>query len=279
MEADAADYLRAILLGIVQAVTEFLPISSSGHLVLAPRLLGRETSSLTFDVGLHLGTMVAVIGYFWRDWFAIAAAGVHDIGRHGPRIGRWTSRSRLGLWIALGTVPAVLAGLLFADTIEERLREPWLVGTMLIAFGVVIGVADRWGAQMRRLLDMTAAGAFVVGIAQAIALVPGVSRSGITIAAGRGLGFDRPSAARFSFLLSAPVVFGAGALELSRALRGDEVIAWGPMVAGAVAAAVVGAFVIRGFLAFLQSRTLAIFVWYRIALGLLVLAAAAAGVL
>lgn len=279
MAPEAADYLRAILLGVVQAVTEFLPISSSGHLVLAPRLLGHEVSSLTFDVGLHIGTMVAVIGYFWRDWFAIAAEGVHDLGRHGPRIGRWSARSRLGLWIALGTVPAVVAGLLFAGTIEERLRDPWLVGVMLIAFGLVIGAADRWGAQLRRLLDMTAAGAFVVGIAQAVALVPGVSRSGITIAAARGLGFDRPSAARFSFLLSAPVVFGAGALELSRALRADEVIAWGPMAAGAVTAAIVGAFVIRAFLAFLQSRTLAIFVWYRIALGLVVLAAGAAGLL
>lgn len=274
-----ADYLRAVALGIIQALTEFLPISSSGHLILAPHLLGDSVSSLTFDVGLHIGTLVAVIGYFWRDWAAMAGAGLRDVASEGLAIRRWSPRARLGLWLVLGTIPAVVAGLLFGDWIDANVRDPWVVGVMLILFGVVIGVADRWGASVGRLLDMTPGRSLIIGIAQTLALVPGVSRSGATIAAARGLGFERDSAARFSFLLSAPVILGAGILQMAHALSGDEVIKWGPMLVGALTAAVVGTLVIRGFLGFLRLRTLAVFVWYRIALGIVVLAAVRAGVL
>ena len=271
------DYLRAVLLGLVQALTEFLPVSSSGHLVLGAELLGEDVSSLTFDVGLHTGTTVAVIAYFRRDWGRIIAAGLRDFATHGPRIQRWGQHSRLGLWIALGTVPAVIAGLLLDTTIEAHLRDPLSVGLMLVAFGVVIGVLDAWGGTVGRLLDMTPGRALTVGVAQAFALVPGVSRSGITIAVARGLGFDRASAARFSFLLSAPAVAGAATLKLSDAVRGDEAVLWGPMLVGAVVAGLAGALVIRGLLAYLQSGTLRPFVWYRIALGLVVVGAALAG--
>ena len=273
------DYLRAVLLGLVQALTEFLPVSSSGHLVLGAELIGEDVSSLTFDVGLHVGTTVAVIVYFRRDWGRIIAEGLRDLATHGPRIQRWGQRSRLGLWIALGTVPAVIAGLAFDATIEAHLRSPLSVGLMLVAFGVVIGVLDAWGGTVGRLLDMTPGRALTVGVAQALALVPGVSRSGVTIAAARGLGFDRPSAARFSFLLSAPAVAGAATLKLSDAMRGDEAVLWGPMVVGAVVAGLAGALVIRGLLAFLESGTLRPFVWYRIALGLVVVGASLAGAL
>ncbi|MCK9486158.1 MAG: undecaprenyl-diphosphatase UppP [Dehalococcoidia bacterium] len=279
MEADAGQYLEAVLLGVVQALTEFLPISSSGHLVLVPRVLGREPSSLTFDVALHLGTVVAVIGYFWRDWAAIVAAGLRDVATEGVAVRRWSPRARLGLWLVLATIPAVIVGALFSDWIDEHAREPVVVGVMLILFGVLLGLADRWGGLVGRLLDMTPGRAFAVGVAQAAALIPGVSRSGATITAGRALGFDRISAARFSFLLSAPVILGAGILSMAEALTGGEEVAWGPLVVGAVTAAAVGALVIGVFMRFIQRRTLAAFVWYRIALGAAVLVAVAAGAL
>ncbi len=273
------DYLRAILLGIVQAVTEFLPISSSGHLILAPELLGEEASSLTFDVGLHVGTLIAVLTYFWRDWLRIATSTLHDVRVEGVAVRRWSLDARLGLLLALGTIPAVLVGLAFEDWIEENVRDPLVVAAMLIGGGVLIGLADRWGAQIGRLADMTPGRSVLIGCAQAIALIPGVSRSGATIATSRALGFDRPSAARFSFLLSAPIVAGAGILKLGEAFAGDEVVQWGPLLVGAATAAIVGTLVIRGFMGFMQRATLAVFVWYRIALGLAVIAAVATGAL
>ena len=276
---DLDDLLRAVFLGILQAVTEFLPVSSSGHLVLAPELVGDDVSTLTFDVALHVGTMVAVIAYFWRDWVRIVGFGVRDFAQHGVKLTSWSQYSLLGVWIVLGTIPTVIVGLLFADVIDGHLREPWVVGISLIVFGLVIGALDRWGGTVAKLLDMTAGRAVVVGVAQAVALIPGVSRSGVTIAAGRGLGFDRPSAARFSFLLSAPVVFGAGVLQFSEALTSDESILWGPMILGSVVSAVVGALVIRWLLSYLESGTLLPFVWYRIGLGALVLLLSATGVI
>jgi len=276
---DFGELWRAVVLGLIQAATEFLPISSSGHLVLAPELIGDEVSSLTFDVALHLGTMVAVIAFFWRDWTRIISSGLVDIVRHGWRIQRWDPYSLLGLWIALGTIPAVVVGVLFKDTIEENLREPWIVGTMLIGFGVLMGAMDRWGGTVGKLLDVTPGRALVVGVAQAVALMPGVSRSGVTITAARGLGFDRAAAAKFSFLLSAPAVLGAGVLQFSEALTSEETLSWGPLMVGAFVSAVAGALVIRWLLHFLQSGTLWPFVWYRIALGLVVLGATAANLI
>jgi undecaprenyl-diphosphatase len=271
------DYLRAIFLGALQAVTEFLPISSSAHLFLAERLLGEKASSLTFDVGLHTGTLLAVLLYFRADWIGFARAFVLDLTRRGDGP-RWSEQSRLLFAIALGTVPAVVAGLVFNAAIEEHARTVYVVAATLIVFGLLLEAADR-RPQGRGLSTLTYGTALVVGVAQAIALVPGVSRSGVTMSAARALGFERGAAARFSFLLSAPVVFAAAVLELGRALVGGEVVAWGPMLAGAATAAVIGWLVIAGLLAFLRTGTLRWFVWYRIALGLAVLAGAATGAL
>ncbi|MFA7248588.1 MAG: undecaprenyl-diphosphate phosphatase [Dehalococcoidia bacterium] len=279
MDTTVADYLRAIALGLLQALTEFLPISSSGHLVLAPKLIGDQVSSLTFDVGLHLGTLLAVLVYFWREWAAIAVALVHDLPRHRAHIHRWSAPSRLGLWIALGTVPAVIAGVLVKDTVEGFFRAPESVAVSLLVFSGVIWLADHVGAQHLQDRDVTPERALTIGLAQAVALIPGTSRSGITIAAARALGFDRPAAARFSFMLSAPAVAGAAVLTLSGALVNHEPIAWGPLAAGAMTAAAAGMLVIRVLLRYVQSRSLNVFIWYRVALAILVLAAAAAGLI
>lgn len=270
------DYLRAIFLGALQAASEFLPISSSAHLFLAERVLGEEASSLTFDVGLHTGTLLAVLVYFRADWFGFARAFLLDVTRRRQSPRRWSSESRLLLAIVLGTVPAVIVGFALNDAIEEHARSVFVVAGTLIGFGLLMEVADR-RPQDRGLSTLTYAAALLVGVAQAIALVPGVSRSGVTMSAARALGFERGAAARLSFLLSAPVVFAAAVLELGRALAGHEALAWGPMLVGAAAAAVVGWLVIAGLLAFLRTRTLRPFVWYRIALGLAVLLGAVLG--
>ena len=271
------DYVRAALLGLVQALTEFLPVSSSGHLVVAAELFGDEVNDLTFDVGLHLGTTVAVLIYFWRDWALLGVSAKRDLLEHGAQIGRWRWRSRLGLLLALASVPAVIVGAVFELTVEDGLREPWVVGTMLVIGGLVLWLLDTIGEQTRRLRDVDAPSALVIGLAQATALVPGVSRSAATIAAGRGLDLQRPAAARFSFLLSAPIVIGASTVLLGQAVRSDQDVSWGPLLLGALVAAVVGLTVIRGLLAFIRRRSLRIFVWYRLVAGVAVLIGVWAG--
>lgn len=279
MDASAADYLRAVILGVVQALTEFLPISSSGHLLLAGEVMGEDVSSLTFDVGLHVGTLAAVLIYFWRDWTGMAASSAADLVRHRWRLARWSAQGRLACLVALGTLPAVLAGATLDGAIEEHVRGAAVVGVMLLLGAGLLWAADRTAAARDGLGEMDAGRSAAIGVAQAVALIPGVSRSGMTISAARFLGFDRVSAARFSFLLSAPVVAGAAVLKLGQAAAGDETVAWGPLAVGALTSGVCGVLVIRALLRYMQHRTLAVFVWYRIALGLAVLAAVAGGLL
>lgn len=269
------DYLRAVALGLVQALSEFLPISSSGHLVLAEHVLGARANSLTFDVGLHVGTLVAVLAYFWRDWVEIVVGGLRDIVRHGARVGRWQPHSRLGLWIVIGTLPAVVVGALFDNAIEEHVRMAWLVALLLIVFAAVLELADRMPAWRTSLDDVGPGHALAIGVAQTVALMPGVSRSGATISAARALGFNRSVAARFSFLLSAPAVLGAATLKLSEAATGKEDVSWGPMILGALVSATAGAAVIHWLIGYLQSHGMRPFVWYRIGAGVTVLLVAA----
>lgn len=264
------EYVRAVVLGVVQALTEFLPISSSGHLVLAERLFGFH-SSLTFDVGLHVGTLTATLGYFWRDWAAIIGASVRDLLGHGLNLRLWGWQGRLGLLIALGTIPAVVVGALFQDVIEAYMRAPLSIGTLLILGGLLLAWADRAPRTRLGLEEVTAPHALTIGLAQAVALIPGVSRSGSTILTARFLQYDRPVATRFSFLLSAPAITGAATLTLGQAVSGDEVVAWGPMVVGAIVSGLVGLVVIHWLLRFMQSHSLMPFVWYRVVLGVLVL--------
>lgn len=253
-------FFQAAALGLVQGLAEFLPISSSAHLILAPRLLGWPDQGLAFDVALHWGTLAALAAAFGREWLVLIRAG---LARDG------SESSRLFWRIALATLPAAVAGLALEDLAETAFRDPRRIAAALMAFGLLLGAADRIGGGGRSLDGLGLRGCLLIGCAQALALVPGVSRSGITITAGLFLGLARAEAARFSFLLSVPIVLGAGILKL------DDVglaAATGPFWVGIAVAGLSGYAAIKFLLAFVRSRGLAPFVIYRLALGVLLLA-------
>jgi undecaprenyl-diphosphatase len=261
--------VEAIVLGAVQGLAEFLPISSSAHLALVPWLLGWESHGLTFDLALHLGTSIALLGYFWRDWLALGRAVLNGLGDAKARASHeW----RLAWCIVIGCVPAGVVGVLFEDAIEANTRQPALIAILLIVFGLVMLAADRLGRKDRDLGQLGLADALTIGAAQALALAPGVSRSGITLTAGLFRGLDRGSAARFSFLLSAPITVAAALYKLRVLVReppsGPEAVAF---LAGVVTAAVVGALAIGFLLRYLQRQPVDVFVWYRLAVGALIL--------
>ena len=268
--------VQAIVLGIVQGLTEFLPISSSGHLRIVPAFAGWEDPGAAFTAVIQLGTMAAVLVYFRQDLVRIATAwlqSLHDPGRRG------SLDARLGWYLILGTVPIVIFGVAFKDQIENGARDLYLIGTTLIVFGLVLLAAEALSRRERDVSSLTRRDAIAIGFAQALALVPGVSRSGATISAGLLLGFDRVSAARFSFLLSVPAVVLSGLFELRGVIDGS---AEGTVGVGSTAVATVLAFVtgyasIAFLLRFLETHSTAVFVGYRIALGALVLALAATG--
>jgi len=246
--------LRAAVLGAVQGLTEFLPISSSAHLFVVPKLLGWRYSGLAFDVALHGGTLLALLLAFWRDWWALL---IDPFAADGPRR---TAARRMWLWLAVATVPGAVAGKLLEQAAEDRLRSLPLQAAMLFVFGLLLWAADRWlppGRDDRRPGFGFALG---MGMAQALALVPGVSRSGITITAGRAGGLSRVAAARLSFLLATPITFGAVLLK-ARHLPHD--VPAGTLAVGVVTSAVVGLLAIRGLLRWLQRAGFAVFFAYR----------------
>jgi undecaprenyl-diphosphatase len=271
--------LEALLLGVVQGLTEFLPISSSGHLILVPWLqdytflLENPKFNKTFDVALHAGTLLAAIAYFRREVVTLTVGFVAATRRRSLA----TPDQRLSVAIAVGTVPAVIAGGLGSDFIDEHLGEPWMIALQLIFFGALLGYADRAG-QDRRLRDASLRDGLYIGLAQVLALAPGTSRSGITITAARWLGLDRDSAARFSFLMLIPVVAGAtlfkGANAVSEGLP-DGVA--GPMIVGTVAAAFSGYLAISFLLRLVRTTSYRPFVLYRYAAGVAVLLIIATG--
>lgn len=253
---------EAIILGIVQGLTEFLPISSSGHLILAEWATGWKgelINSLTFDVALHVGTLTAVLWYFWRDWLHLGKASLKVLQGRAPQY-----EARLVWYIALATIPAVIAGLTLERTIETLFRNPLLVAAALVVGSVLMWFADRYSKHERFLGTMTLGHALLVGAAQAFALVPGISRSGITITAALAAGYRREDAARFSFLLSTPVIAGAAFLKL-RDLTFQGHAAWG-CILGTLGSAAVGYLAIRFLIRYLGRHSLNIFVWYRVAL-------------
>ena len=267
--------VQALVMGIVQGLTEFLPISSSGHLIIVPYLAGWDDAfirSLGFSVMLHLGTLIALLGYFWRDWTRLVPAGLATL-RDRSFAG---DRDRRMAWLlAVSTVPAVIAGLLLDEVIESRFRQPGLVAIMLAVGGAILWLADRWGSKDRPMDGLSFRAALGIGAAQALALVPGVSRSGISISAGLLAGMDRASAARFSFLMATPVIAGAGAWEARKLLSGagGAGIEAGPLLAGMVAALISGMAAIHLLLRFLRTNSPAVFVAYRAVLAAVVVAA------
>jgi len=266
------DVLQAITLGVTQGLTEFLPVSSSGHLILVSSLFGWEDQGLAFDVGLHAGTLVVLLAYFWRDWRLMVSSAIGDLRREGGRPALSPPTETL-LLIAIGSIPVAVAGLLLDDWIAANLREPWLVATMLSLVGVVMLVVDRWSRDRRTLGDVRLVDVLIIGLAQAAALVPGVSRSGATMTAGLARGLDRSDAARFAFILGTPAFAGAALLELSDLLTtGGE---WELALVGATVAGLVGLAAVHFLLRFLRQRTLAAFVAYRVGLACVVFAAIA----
>ena len=268
-----ATAFQALVLGIVQGLTEFLPISSSGHLILVPYLLGWTDpfiKSLAFSVMLHMGTLVALLAYFWRDWARLVPAGVAALGE---RSFAGDPDRRLAWLIAATLPPAVLFGVLLGDFFAEQVRRPLLVALMLVIGAAILWLADRLGRKTDGIDRLGFPGAFGIGCAQALALVPGISRSGISISAGLGLGLSREEATRFSFLMATPVVAGAGIFELRKMLTGE--VAGDVNVAvvgiGFAAAAVSGLAAIHVLLRFVRTHSMAAFVVYRLLLAALVL--------
>jgi undecaprenyl-diphosphatase len=272
--------LEALLLGIVQGLTEFLPISSSGHLILVPWLQdytflqNHESFNKTFDVALHAGTLIAVLGYFHAELRDAAAGFARSLRKRAID----DPSERLAWVLVIGTIPAVIAGGLGEDWIDENLGEPWMIAILLIVFGLVLAIADR--LPQRRSLDRVhLRDGVYIGLAQVLALAPGVSRSGVTISAGRALSLDRDTAARVSFLLLAPVTAGAVAFKAYEALREglpDGVV--GPMIVGTLAAAVSGYAAIAALLALVRRHTYDPYVVYRVLVGVGILILIATGV-
>lgn len=266
------DLVQVIILAVVQGLTEFLPISSSAHLALAPWLLGWPDQGLTFDIALHIGTLVAVLAYFGRAWVQVAAQGFGASVGADPQL----KQNRALLWyLAVASVPIGVLGALFKDR-AEHWRDPFLIGGMLVSVGVLMYVAERLSGGRKNLGEVTFADSVWIGTAQALSIVPGTSRSGITITAALFRDLDRASAARFSFLLSTPAVAGAALKTAWDLHKAGGVIPgmWTPFIVGITVSAVTGCAVIAFFLRYLNRNTLKVFILYRIVFGIMVLALA-----
>lgn len=258
--------LQIIILAIVQGLTEFLPVSSSGHLILTPYFFDWTDQGLAFDVAVHVGSLVAVCVFFRKDIVTLFTGGVQVLGGNVK-----TPESRLALAITLGTVPAALSGLLFASWIEANLRDPAVIVYTLSGYGILMALADRFSRSERTLSGLGLKDALIIGCAQALALVPGTSRSGVTITAARLLGFERVDAARFSFLLSAPVILLAAAYKFIELLMGGTAVAWGQLALGALVSCVVAYLSIEFFMRFVSRMGLAPFAIYRLLLAAVIL--------
>ena len=256
---------QAIVLGVVQGLSEFLPISSSAHLTLIPWLFGWDDPGLAFDVALHWGTLAAVLYVFWRDWLKLIRGGLTQKG---------TPEFRIFWSLVISSIPAAIAGKLLDRWAEENLRAPLLIACTMATMGIVLWFTDRVGRKNLEIEEMTYGRAFAIGVGQAAALVPGVSRSGATISIGLLQGFGREAIARFSFLMSTPIIFGAGLLKLPKMVHemnsGQSHVSWAALIAGFVAAAISGIAVIRWILDYLRTRSFAVFAGYRLLVALAV---------
>ena len=262
-------FRQAIVLGIVQGLSEFLPISSSAHLILVPWMMGWPDQGLTFDIILHAATLFAILSFFWRDYFGIVLESLQPSRK--PSTTRPPGQTML-LILFLGTVPASILGVMIQNIVATHLRNPGIISFTLIILALFLWLAERRATLSKRLDRISLIDALYVGMAQALALIPGISRSGITITAGLFRGMTRESAARFSFLLSAPIVLGASLSKLQEMLqlgipRGEVF----NLLIGFLTAFVVGYITIKYFIRFLQKKTLYLFIYYRILLGIAIL--------
>jgi len=272
------DLLQSIFLGFLQGLTEFLPISSSAHILIFPALFGWEDPGAAFTAVIQLGTEAAVLIYFRKDLWQIGTTWLASLRR--PEL-RPDLNARMGWYLIAATIPIAILGFIFQDQIETAARNLWLVGSMLIVFGIVLGLADNVGSRSRTVGDLSVRDGILIGLAQSLALIPGVSRSGSTISAGLFLGLQRADAARFSFLLAIPAVMLSGFFQLYKILAGKEAVGE-PLINVAVAtvvAFIVGYAVIAWFLSYLTRNSFALFVGYRLVLGTGVLILLSAGLI
>jgi undecaprenyl-diphosphatase len=260
------DWIQAATLALIQGLTEFLPVSSQAHLVLHSVFTGRPYQGLDFDIILHAGSLVAVATYFRREIVAMCRDWLGQLAGHGP-----TADSRLAWWIIIGTIPAGVLGLMLKDLAEVTLRAEWIMGSALIGFGLLLGLADWKGRGERDEHSLTLKEVLVIGFAQALALIPGTSRSGITITAALFLGLSRQAAARFSFLLSIPIIAAASLLGSRDLLHNGMETDWLPLLAGFVVAVLSTYACIHWFLAFIRRIGMQPFVVYRLILGAVLL--------
>lgn len=271
-----SEFLKAVVLGVIQGLTEFLPISSSAHLRIYPEIFGWGDPGAAFTAVIQIGTELAVLIYFRHDIWRIVTTWCKSLVK--PEF-RGHLDARMGWYIIVGSLPIVLLGIALKDVIESHFRSLWLIGCTLIVLGVILGIADRVGASERKVKDMSLRHAALFGLAQACALIPGVSRSGATISMGRLLGYDREAATRFAFLLAIPAVVGAGVFELKEIPGGDNPYGWGPTIVATVVSFVVGYAAIAWLLRYVTTRSYTPFVLYRVALGTVTLILVATGVL
>lgn len=257
---------QQLLIAVVQGITEFLPISSSGHLILIPYLTDLPDQGPMIDVAVHVGSLLAIIIYFWRDVMGLARGGFATVG-----LGKEPQQRRLFLWVLVGTIPAVALGLfLKVGGYLESFRFTDLVAINLIVYGLLLGAADHFGKQEKNFEDLTLRDAILVGVAQAMALIPGTSRSGVTMTAARALGYKRVEAARFSFLLAIPAVAGAGLLAVLDLAEASAQMQWDALVTGVFT--FIAAFATMAFLMnFLKKASMLVFVLYRVAMGVFLL--------
>ncbi len=269
-------WFEALVLGIVQGLTEFLPISSSAHISIIGQLFGNADPGAAFTAIIQIGTETAVLVFFRKDiWRIIKAWFLALLGR----IPRDDPDARIGWLVIIGSIPIVVLGLLFQNAIEHALRNLWITVAMLAGFGLVIGIVDNLASHRRRLEDLTWPHGILYGLAQSLALVPGVSRSGGTIAAGLAMGYRREAATRYSFLLALPAVLGAGFFQLYQGVSGGAAVAWGPTLLAGVVAFAIGFVVIAWLLRFVSTHTFWPFVIYRIGLAAVVALLLLTGVL
>jgi undecaprenyl-diphosphatase len=248
---------QALVLGAVQGLTEFLPVSSSAHLILVPWLLNWQDPGLAFDVALHLGTLVALLIYYWQTWIKLL----------GSLVNNDVASRRLLFLLILASVPGAVIGLLLEKQAETIFRSPLLIASTMAVLGVVLWLVDRLFRSRRKVSDLTTADALLIGFSQALAIVPGVSRSGATITMARALGIEREDAANFSFLMATPIIAGAGLLEARKLVAAGM---HAPVLWGFLASAVFGVAAIAGLIRFVRTRTYQPFAWYRVGVALLV---------